>query len=114
MTPRLRLLFLLAGVLAALFRPALQQDAFPDFDNSYDEGLSPGDELLPYPTFYRVPPTKFSCSGKWGLFADPSAGCQAFHLCQGYIVTSYLCPNGSLFRQNYVTCDHWYNVECEE
>src|SRR5699024_3629432 len=27
---------------------------------------------------------------------------------------SFLCPNGTIFSQEYLICDWWYNVKCEE
>ncbi|KAG7177797.1 putative Chitin binding Peritrophin-A domain-containing protein 29 [Homarus americanus] len=27
---------------------------------------------------------------------------------------SFLCPNGTLFNQEYFVCDWWYNVDCNE
>ena len=52
-----------------------------------------------------------------GYYADPEAECQAFHICGGgvegsLIQYSFLCPNGSLFNQEYFVCDWWFNVDC--
>ena len=54
-----------------------------------------------------------------GFYADPETGCQAFHVCtddgQGrgdLRKVSFLCPNGTLFQQEYFTCDWWFNVDC--
>ncbi|OTF77501.1 hypothetical protein BLA29_005068, partial [Euroglyphus maynei] len=27
---------------------------------------------------------------------------------------SFLCPNGTIFSQEYLICDWWYNVKCDE
>ena len=27
---------------------------------------------------------------------------------------SFLCPNGSLFDQQYFVCDFWFNVDCSQ
>ena len=27
---------------------------------------------------------------------------------------SFLCPNGSLFDQQYFICDFWFNVDCSQ
>jgi hypothetical protein len=27
---------------------------------------------------------------------------------------SFLCPNGSLFNQEYFVCDWWFNVDCSQ
>ena len=38
-----------------------------------------------------------------------------FHVCgrtgEKY---SFICPNGTLFKQNYLTCDFWYNSDCSQ
>ena len=40
---------------------------------------------------------------------------QVFHVCgrrgEKY---SFLCPNGTIFHQNYLTCDFWYNSDCSQ
>ena len=52
-----------------------------------------------------------------GYYADPEAECQAFHICTadgagGLATYSFLCPNGTLFNQNYFICDWWFNFDC--
>ena len=54
-----------------------------------------------------------------GYYADPEADCQAFHICtadgQGSLAKySFLCPNGTIFNQNYFICDWWFNFDCAE
>ena len=54
-----------------------------------------------------------------GYYADPEAKCQAFHICtadgQGSLAKySFLCPNGTIFNQNYFICDWWFNFDCAE
>ena len=54
-----------------------------------------------------------------GYYADPEAKCQAFHICtadgQGSLAKySFLCPNGTIFNQNYFICDWWFNFDCSE
>ena len=45
-------------------------------------------------------------------------GCQAYHVCLldplsgSMYPTSFLCPNGTLFQQQTLNCDWWYNVDC--
>ena len=39
----------------------------------------------------------------------------AFHICAGeseLTLFSFLCPNGTLFNQQYFVCDWWFNVDC--
>merc|ERR1719341_1066608 len=76
----------------------------------------PGDD---YPIFAEVPETSFFCDGQvdGGYYADPEAECQAFHICAadgagGLTKYSFLCPNGTLFQQQYFVCDWWFNVDC--
>jgi len=76
----------------------------------------PGDD---YPIFGEVPETSFICDGQadGGYYGDPEAECQAFHICAndgngGLSKFSFLCPNGTLFQQQYFVCDWWFNVDC--
>ncbi|QQP37027.1 Putative LOC100168286, partial [Caligus rogercresseyi] len=56
----------------------------------------------------------FSCdigsNVEGGYYADPGAECQAFHIC--LTTYSFLCPNGTLFNQQYFICDWWFNFDC--
>merc|ERR1712154_110209 len=76
----------------------------------------PGED---YPIYAEVPETAFTCEGQvdGGYYADPEAECQAFHICTadgagGLAKYSFLCPNGTLFNQNYFICDWWFNFDC--
>merc|ERR1719510_292243 len=76
----------------------------------------PGDD---YPIFAEVPDTSFVCDGlvEGGYYADVEAECQVFHICGndgngGLTKYSFLCPNGTLFNQQYFVCDWWFNVDC--
>lgn len=40
------------------------------------------------------------------------AGCQVFHVCHDVLVSSFLCPIGSIFSQKLLTCDWWTKVDC--
>ncbi|KAG8193514.1 hypothetical protein JTE90_003726 [Oedothorax gibbosus] len=63
----------------------------------------------------RVPDTSFDCRDRAhpGYYADPEAGCQAFHVCQSDGRRhSFVCPGGTLFNQATFVCDWWFNVEC--
>ena len=77
----------------------------------------PGIPGQDYPLYGEIPQTDFSCQGRvfGGFYADPASQCQVFHVCgrtgEKY---SFLCPNGTLFNQNYLTCDFWYNSDCSE
>merc|ERR1712128_251959 len=76
----------------------------------------PGED---YPIYAEVPESGFVCDGQvdGGYYADPEAECQVFHICTadgaGSLAKySFLCPNGTLFNQNYFVCDWWFNFDC--
>jgi len=78
----------------------------------------PGED---YPIYSEAPETAFSCDGQidGGYYADEEAQCQVFHICTadgagGLAKYSFLCPNGTIFNQNYFICDWWFNVDCAE
>merc|ERR1712025_993419 len=78
----------------------------------------PGED---YPIYSEVPETGFACDGQvdGGYYADPEAECQVFHICTadgagGLAKYSFLCPNGTVFNQNYFICDWWFNFDCAE
>jgi hypothetical protein len=81
----------------------------------------PGTPGTDYPILAEVPETKFDCNGQveGGYYADPETECQAFHVCTadgqgGLSKNSFLCPNGTIFNQNYFICDWWFNFDCSE
>jgi len=81
----------------------------------------PGQPGTDYPIFAEVPETGFGCEGQveGGYYADPEAECQAFHVCTadglgGLAKYSFLCPNGTIFNQEYFICDWWFNFDCSE
>ena len=54
-----------------------------------------------------------------GYYSDTELECQAFQICVadsvgGLNKFSFLCPNGSLFDQQYFICDFWFNVDCSQ
>ena len=61
---------------------------------------------------------KHSWDGKWtrpynivNMFIFPNS--KVFHMCQpNGNSDSFLCPNGTVFNQQYFICDWWYNVDC--
>ena len=78
----------------------------------------PGED---YPIYAETPETAFSCEGQvdGGYYADEEAECQVFHICTadgagGLAKYSFLCPNGTVFNQNYFICDWWFNFDCAE
>ena len=83
------------------------------------QGSIPGIPGEDYPIYAEVPESGFTCDGQvdGGYYADPEAECQAFHICTadgkgGLAKYSFLCPNGTIFNQNYFICDWWFNFDC--
>jgi hypothetical protein len=81
----------------------------------------PGQPGTDYPIFAEAPETSFVCDGQveGGYYADPEADCQAFHVCTtdglGSLAKyTFLCPNGTIFNQEYFICDWWFNFDCSE
>ncbi|XP_042867926.1 uncharacterized protein LOC122250529 isoform X2 [Penaeus japonicus] len=67
----------------------------------------------------EVPRTRFFCEEQSylpGIYADVQLGCKVFHLClpaaMGNTLTSFMCPNMTLFDQSIMQCNYWYNVNC--
>ena len=75
-------------------------------------GGKPG---VDFPNYARAPRTKFNCKKMQfgGMFADPETGCQAYHVCHNRRKDTFMCPTGTLFNQQIMACDFWYNVNCE-
>ncbi|XP_068206928.1 pro-resilin-like [Palaemon carinicauda] len=83
-------------------------------------GGVPGED---YPILASVPDTGFDCNAQNvpGYYADTDAeaGCQVFHICQDRPngrrqQDSFLCPNGTIFNQQYLVCDWWFNFDCAD
>ncbi|XP_035225043.1 uncharacterized protein LOC118197623 [Stegodyphus dumicola] len=78
----------------------------------------PGNPGVDYPIFYKVPETSFSCNQQQfeaGIYGDMDASCQVFHVCKANGgQDSFLCPNGTVFNQQYFVCDWWYNFNCAD
>ncbi|CAG7787168.1 unnamed protein product [Allacma fusca] len=74
-----------------------------------------GEPGIDFPAYADVPPRlAFTCKDRIpGYYADPETQCQVWHWCvQGGQKYSFLCPNGTVFNQQFRVCDWWYNVEC--
>nr|XP_012221288.1 PREDICTED: uncharacterized protein LOC105671581 [Linepithema humile] len=73
----------------------------------------PGEPGVDYPAYVTLTQTGFTCEGRSrGYYADEAAGCQIFHVCHDVLVSSFLCPIGSIFSQKLLTCDWWNKVDC--
>lgn len=69
-----------------------------------------------YPILAAIPdPNTFRCdkTHQPGYYADTDFRCQVIRECDvNGILTSYLCPNRTIFNQITLTCDWFYNVDC--
>lgn len=92
------------------------EDAAGNGDDSQPSNLLPGRPGVDYPIHWQVPKTSFDCRNYElsGFYVDVESGCQAYHSChkgRGGRHT-FLCPNGTLFSQELLTCAWWHQVEC--
>ncbi|GAV04775.1 hypothetical protein RvY_15001 [Ramazzottius varieornatus] len=70
-----------------------------------------------FPILSEIPPTTIDCASfkQAGFYADEAGQCQVFHRCDvNGVLTSYLCPNMSLFNQITLVCDWFWNVDCAQ
>ncbi|XP_071544300.1 uncharacterized protein [Panulirus ornatus] len=86
----------------------------------YPPGYTPSSPIPKTDNHVEVPRTKFFCEEQKylpGIYADTQLGCKVFHLClpaaMGNTLTSFLCPNMTLFDQSIMQCNWWYYVNCE-
>ncbi|KAL2720963.1 rho GTPase-activating protein gacU-like [Vespula squamosa] len=91
-----------------------QYDRYKDKQDHSDIRMNvPGEPGTDYPAYTTLPQTGFSCEGRSrGYYADEVAGCQVFHVCHDILISSFLCPIGSIFSQKLLTCDWWSKVDC--
>ncbi|XP_076333204.1 U-scoloptoxin(01)-Er1a-like [Tachypleus tridentatus] len=59
---------------------------------------------------------KFDCSNRAvGFYADQDFDCKIFHMCDVYgRRVPYICPNNTMFNQQYRVCDWSYSVDCSQ
>ncbi|XP_035909266.1 serine-rich adhesin for platelets isoform X2 [Anopheles stephensi] len=68
---------------------------------------------IDFPVLTHIPKTIFDCKNHGnGYFADLETRCQVFHICDDGKKISFLCPNGTIFRQLDLICDWWFKVDC--
>ncbi|XP_050424052.1 uncharacterized protein LOC126835474 [Adelges cooleyi] len=90
----------------------LQSATNEDFQSYQGVMGRPG---VDFPILSSIPHTEFSCKKvkKPGYYADLETDCQVFHICDNGRKVSFLCPNGTIFRQSHLICDWWFRVDCE-
>nr|CAD7404948.1 unnamed protein product [Timema cristinae] len=87
------------------------------YDGSYDDGdysAIPGQPGVDYPIYSEVPLTSFRCDNQRfpGYYGDVETQCQAFHICSNNKTYDFLCPNGTVFHQQYFVCVWWDQFDC--
>ncbi|KAK9880266.1 hypothetical protein WA026_010140 [Henosepilachna vigintioctopunctata] len=83
----------------------------------YDEGdysAIPGLPGVDYPIYADIPSTSFQCEQQSypGYYADVETQCQVFHICANNRTYDFLCPNGTIFHQEYLVCVWWNTFDC--
>ncbi|KAF2357469.1 Chitin binding domain [Trinorchestia longiramus] len=108
------------GLSSAYGAPGGAEAELAELAASLPGGGVPGED---FPVLSEVPDTGFQCGDQAvsGYYADDDgeARCQVFHICQlresGLVQQdSFLCPNGTVFNQQYLVCDWWFNFECSQ
>ncbi|CAM1292084.1 Uncharacterised protein g312 [Pycnogonum litorale] len=79
------------------------------------EGTVRGTPGVDYSVYDTIPVTSFSCMDySPGLYADVETGCAIYHSCdESMRRSSHICGKGTLFNQKILTCDFWWNANCE-
>ncbi|KAF2357467.1 Chitin binding domain [Trinorchestia longiramus] len=108
------------GLSSAYGAPGGAEAELAELAASLPGGGVPGED---FPVLSEVPDTGFQCRDQAvsGYYADDDgeARCQVFHICQlresGLVQQdSFLCPNGTVFNQQYLVCDWWFNFDCSQ
>nr|XP_040236389.1 uncharacterized protein LOC120957963 [Anopheles coluzzii] len=87
-------------------------NSFPSAEMDSYQGLV-GRPGIDFPVLTHIPNTVFDCKNHGnGYFADLETRCQVFHICDDGKKISFLCPNGTIFRQLDLICDWWFKVDC--
>uniref|UniRef100_A0A182RPJ8 Chitin-binding type-2 domain-containing protein n=1 Tax=Anopheles funestus TaxID=62324 RepID=A0A182RPJ8_ANOFN len=87
-------------------------NSFPGVEMNSYQGLV-GRPGIDFPVLTHIPKTIFDCKSHGnGYFADLETRCQVFHICDDGKKISFLCPNGTIFRQLDLICDWWFKVDC--
>ncbi|XP_060526598.1 pro-resilin-like [Cylas formicarius] len=79
-----------------------------------DYSAIPGQPDIDYPILAYVPETSFRCDQQQypGYYADVETRCQVFHICANNKTYDFLCPNGTIFHQEYLVCVWWDQFDC--
>lgn len=87
-----------------------------DENQEGDYSAIPGEPDIDYPILSEIPETSFDCTQQEfpGYYADVEARCQVFHVCAFNNTRKYdfLCPNGTIFSQEFLVCVWWNQFDC--
>lgn len=87
-----------------------------DENQEGDYSAIPGEPDIDYPILSEIPETSFDCAQQEypGYYADVEARCQVFHVCAFNNTRKYdfLCPNGTIFSQEFLVCVWWNQFDC--
>ncbi|KAK4881044.1 hypothetical protein RN001_004363 [Aquatica leii] len=83
-------------------------------DEDGDYSAIPGEPEVDYPIYSNIPETAFKCEEQQypGYYADVETRCQVFHICANNKMYDFLCPNGTVFHQEYLVCVWWNQFDC--
>ncbi|XP_056639751.1 uncharacterized protein LOC130447117 [Diorhabda sublineata] len=95
-------------------RGGLSEQQVSAFDED-DYSAIPGEPDKDYPILSEIPQTSFSCDQQQypGYYADVETRCQVFHVCANNLTYDFLCPNGTIFHQEYLVCVWWNQFNCD-
>ncbi|KAF5291952.1 hypothetical protein FQR65_LT11352 [Abscondita terminalis] len=87
---------------------------YRDDQEDGDYSAIPGEPDIDYPIYSYIPETSFKCEDQQypGYYADVEARCQVFHICANNKMYDFLCPNGTVFHQEYLVCVWWNQFDC--
>lgn len=93
-----------------------QQGQQQDDNQEGDYSAIPGEPDIDYPILSEIPETSFDCAQQQypGYYADVEARCQVFHVCafNNTRKFDFLCPNGTIFSQEFLVCVWWNQFDC--
>ncbi|XP_030752629.1 trithorax group protein osa-like [Sitophilus oryzae] len=99
------------------FEPAPEAESSspnePD-TNEVDYSAISGQPDVDYPILASAPETSFRCDQQQypGYYADLETRCQVFHICTNNKTYDFLCPNGTIFHQEFLVCVWWHEFDC--
>jgi len=114
--------------------PKFLQQAYAKFELQVGQAMTqqnldavPGTPYKDYPMYDGIDLVRIKhkdCNERKGkllaYYTLPELECQGFQICgldgEGGLINNgeFLCPNGTIFNQEYFICDWWFNFDCDE